>query len=76
MVLKELATESSKHVKLGYVSGLVPRDKSLAFERILFRATRGNVFLKQDSVGEPVIDPVSGQKVIPNSFITLVKLLR
>ncbi|KAK1429219.1 hypothetical protein QVD17_11425 [Tagetes erecta] len=66
---QELATDSSKHVKLGYVSGLVPRDKSLAFERILFRATRGNVFLKQDSVGEPVIDPVSGQKVEKNVFI-------
>lgn len=64
MVLKEMTTDLSKQVKLGYVSGLVPRDKSIAFERILFRATRGNVFLKQDSIEEPVIDPVTGQKVI------------
>lgn len=35
----------------------------MAFERILFRATRGNVFLKQVSVDEPVVDPVSGEKV-------------
>ena len=68
-VLKEMTTDSSKQVKLGYVSGLVPRDKSLAFERILFRATRGNVFLKQESIEEPVIDPVSGQKVEKNVFI-------
>ncbi|KAL8250581.1 hypothetical protein R6Q59_034274 [Mikania micrantha] len=66
---QEMTTDSSKQVKLGYVSGLVPRDKSIAFERILFRATRGNVFLKQDSIKEPVIDPVSGQKVEKNVFI-------
>lgn len=59
-----MTTELSKQVKLGYVSGLVPRDKSLAFERILFRATRGNVFLKQNVVAEPVVDPVHGAKVI------------
>lgn len=53
----------SKQVKLGFVTGLVPRDKSMAFERILFRATRGNVFLRQATVDEPVVDPVSGEKV-------------
>lgn len=41
----------------------------MAFERILFRATRGNVFLKQAAVEDPVPDPVSGEKV--NTFITL-----
>ncbi|GJT41965.1 V-type proton ATPase subunit A3-like protein [Tanacetum coccineum] len=66
---QEMTSDSSKQVKLGYVSGLVPRDKSIAFERILFRATRGNVFLKQESVEEAVIDPVSGQKVEKNVFI-------
>ncbi|XP_076900102.1 V-type proton ATPase subunit a3-like isoform X1 [Bidens hawaiensis] len=66
---QEMTTEITKHVKLGYVSGLVPRDKSMAFERILFRTTRGNVFLKQNVVEEPVIDPVQGEKVGKNVFI-------
>ncbi|KAK4424116.1 V-type proton ATPase subunit a3 [Sesamum alatum] len=64
----ETANDSSKHVKLGFITGLVPREKSMAFERILFRATRGNVFLKQAVVDEPVIDPVSGEKVEKNVF--------
>ncbi|XP_062022290.1 V-type proton ATPase subunit a3-like isoform X4 [Rosa rugosa] len=64
-----MTTDPSKHVKLGSVSGLVPREKSLAFERILFRATRGNVFLKQAVVNGPVVDPVSGEKVEKNVFI-------
>ena len=58
-----MITDPSKQVKLGFVSGLVTREKSMAFERIMFRATRGNVFLKQAVVDGPVIDPVSGEKV-------------
>ncbi|KAL6545993.1 V-type proton ATPase subunit a3 [Orobanche gracilis] len=61
--------DSSKQVKLGFITGLVPRNKSMSFERILFRATRGNVFMKQSTVDDPVIDPVSGDKVEKNVFI-------
>jgi V-type H+-transporting ATPase subunit a len=56
-------------VKLGSLSGLVPKEKAMAFERILFRATRGNIFLRQESVDEPVTDPVSGEKVAKNAFV-------
>lgn len=58
-----MTTDPSKNVRLGSISGLVPREKSMAFERILFRATKGNVFLKQAVVNDPVVDPVSGEKV-------------
>lgn len=40
----------------------------MAFERILFRATRGNVFLKQAVLEDPVTDPISGEKVITIVF--------
>ncbi|KAK3002621.1 hypothetical protein RJ639_021909 [Escallonia herrerae] len=66
---RELSTDPSKQVNLGFVTGLVPREKSLAFERILFRATRGNIFLKQAVIQDPVLDPVSGEKVEKNVFI-------
>ncbi|XP_024972641.1 V-type proton ATPase subunit a3-like [Cynara cardunculus var. scolymus] len=66
---QEMTTDMSKQVKLGFISGLVPRDKSMAFERILFRATRGNVLMKQNVVEEPVSDPVQGEKVEKNVFI-------
>lgn len=64
-----MVTDPSKQVKLGSVSGLVPREKAIAFERILFRSTRGNVFLTQSVVEEPVIDPLSGEKVEKNVFV-------
>jgi V-type H+-transporting ATPase subunit a len=60
---QEMQTEPSKQVRLGYVSGVVPKVKAVAFERILFRATRGNMFLKQAPIEEPVVDPASGEKV-------------
>lgn len=67
--MKEASTDPSKQVKLGFLTGLVPRGKSLAFERILFRATRGNVFLRQAVVENPVTDPVSGEKVWTHRFL-------
>ncbi|XP_072954101.1 V-type proton ATPase subunit a3-like [Typha angustifolia] len=66
---QEMLMDPSKQVKLGFVSGLVPKDKSLAFERILFRATRGNIFLRQVPIDDPVTDPVSGEKVAKNVFV-------
>ena len=66
---QELSVDSSKQVKLGFLAGLVPREKSMVFERILFRATRGNVFLRQATVEDPVTDPVSGEKTEKNVFV-------
>ena len=33
--------------RLGSVAGVIPQEKISAFERVLFRATRGNMLLKQ-----------------------------
>ncbi|KAJ8763484.1 hypothetical protein K2173_002367 [Erythroxylum novogranatense] len=68
-LMKDQEADSSKQVKLGFLTGLVPKEKSLAFERIIFRATRGNVFIRQAAVDEPVIDPVSGEKTEKNVFV-------
>jgi V-type H+-transporting ATPase subunit a len=65
-------TDASKQVKLGSLSGLVPKEKAMAFERILFRATRGNILLRQESVDELVTDPQSGEKVAVTFFIALI----
>ncbi|RDX71199.1 V-type proton ATPase subunit a3, partial [Mucuna pruriens] len=68
-LLLEQEETTTKQIKLGFISGLVPREKSIPFERILFRATRGNVFLKQAVVEHPVLDPLSGEKVHKNVFV-------
>ncbi|KAG5239015.1 hypothetical protein OIU77_029010 [Salix suchowensis] len=66
---REILNDQSKQVKLGFITGLVPKEKSMPFERIIFRATRGNVYIKLAAVEEPVVDPVSGEKVEKNVFV-------
>jgi vacuolar-type H+-ATPase subunit I/STV1 len=50
-----------KSVQAGFVAGTVPVDKLAPFERLLFRATRGNVFLRAAPVGA-VADPATGER--------------
>ena len=64
-----MVTDPSKQVKIGFVSGLVPREKSLAFELIMFYATKGNVSMKQVVVNDPVVDHVSGEKISTLNFL-------
>jgi len=54
--------------RLGFVAGVIPQEKVSAFERVLFRATRGNMFLKQAAVGS-VVDPSSGEKMEKSVFM-------
>ncbi|GAB4837861.1 V-type proton ATPase subunit a2 [Ancistrocladus abbreviatus] len=64
-----ISGDASKPVQLGFFTGLVSRETSMTFERILFRATRGNMFMRQVAVENPVIDPASGEKVEKNVFV-------
>lgn len=50
-----------KSVQLGFVAGTIQVDKLAAFERLLFRATRGNMFLRSVPVGA-VDDPTTGER--------------
>jgi V-type H+-transporting ATPase subunit a len=56
-----------KVAKVGFVAGTIAKDKLLAFERLLFRATRGNVFLKHSEVGR-LKDPATGEDVEKSVF--------
>lgn len=52
-----------------FVSGIILKSKALAFERMLFRATRGNMLFNQAPAGEPVTDPISGEEVEKTVFV-------
>lgn len=66
---QEVSTDLSKQVKLGFLAGLVPREKFMASERILFCAARDNVFLWLSSVEAPMTDPVSKEKIEKNVVV-------
>uniref|UniRef100_A0A0N5AD15 V-type proton ATPase subunit a n=1 Tax=Syphacia muris TaxID=451379 RepID=A0A0N5AD15_9BILA len=40
----------------GFVAGVIQRERLPGFERLLWRACRGNAFLRQSEINEPLID--------------------
>lgn len=42
-----------------FVAGVILRERIPAFERMLWRACRGNVFLRQSEIDTPLEDPSS-----------------
>ncbi|KAJ1553766.1 H(+)-transporting V0 sector ATPase subunit a, partial [Cladochytrium tenue] len=54
---------------LGFVAGVIPRVRMGVFERILFRALRGNLYMNYAEIDEPIRDPVTDELVQKNVFI-------
>eukprot|EP01100_Stratorugosa_tubuloviscum_P011159 TRINITY_DN4931_c0_g1_i1.p1 TRINITY_DN4931_c0_g1~~TRINITY_DN4931_c0_g1_i1.p1 ORF type:complete len:854 (-),score=400.33 TRINITY_DN4931_c0_g1_i1:90-2651(-) len=54
---------------LGYITGVILRDKLQSFERVLWRATRGNLYMKQSEIEEPIKDPHTGENANKNVFM-------
>ncbi|CAG9828962.1 unnamed protein product [Diabrotica balteata] len=46
--------------RLGFVAGVINRERVPAFERMLWRISRGNVFLRQAEIETPMEDPATG----------------
>ena len=42
-----------------FVTGVIARERMATFERVLWRACRGNVFLRQAEIEEPLEDPAT-----------------
>ncbi|KAL7024015.1 hypothetical protein ACKWTF_012872 [Chironomus riparius] len=55
--------------QLGFVAGVIERERILGFERILWRISRGNVFLRQADIEKPFTDPKTGKEVYKNVFV-------
>ena len=43
--------------RLGFVAGVIQRERVPGFERMLWRISRGNVFLRQSELDSPLEDP-------------------
>jgi hypothetical protein len=51
--------ELQAFISVRFVAGVIHRERIPAFERMLWRACRGNVFLKQAEIDTPLEDPVT-----------------
>lgn len=66
--LPALPQYDAKSGRLGSIAGLIARAKLPGFERTLFRATRGNMYLRSMEVGK-VKDPASAELVEKAVFV-------
>ncbi|XP_065838972.1 V-type proton ATPase 116 kDa subunit a 1-like [Oscarella lobularis] len=65
-----LGDEGSAHSgQLSFVAGVILRERVPGFERLLWRACRGNVFLRHTEIEYPMEDPVTGDVVHKCVFI-------
>uniref|UniRef100_A0A4W4EBG6 V-type proton ATPase subunit a n=1 Tax=Electrophorus electricus TaxID=8005 RepID=A0A4W4EBG6_ELEEL len=56
-------------LRLGFVAGVIGRERIPTFERMLWRVCRGNVFLRQADIEEPLEDPTTGTHMHKSVFI-------
>jgi V-type H+-transporting ATPase subunit a len=56
-------------VALSFTSGVISRSSLPAFERVLWRASRGNVFLRHAEIDEPMHDAATGAAISKSVFI-------
>ncbi|CAJ2654330.1 V-type proton ATPase subunit a1-like isoform X1 [Trifolium pratense] len=54
---------------LRFISGIICKSKVLRFERMLFRATRGNMLFNQAPTDEQIMDPISAEMVEKTVFV-------
>ena len=56
-------------MNIGFVAGVIPRERMAAFERILWRTLRGNLYMNQSEIPEPILDPTNNEKTHKNVFV-------
>lgn len=76
-LVQEINPGPSNQSGLRFISGIICKSKALRFERMLFRATRGNMLFNRAPADEEIVDPVTDEMVFFDLFILnylLVKL--
>ena len=61
--------QSLSVMNIGFVAGVIPRSRIAAFERILWRTLRGNLYMNQSEIPKPIIDPANNEEVHKNVFV-------
>ncbi|CCU75425.1 putative vacuolar ATP synthase subunit [Blumeria hordei DH14] len=56
-------------MNIGFVSGVIPRNRVAAFERILWRTLRGNLYMNQSEIPETLVDPTNNEAINKNVFV-------
>lgn len=60
--------DDMNRLNLGYVTGVISRQRMQTFERVLWRSLRGNLYMNSAEIDEPIVDPDSDEVVEKNVF--------
>ena len=56
-------------MKLNNVSGVIERSKLVTFEKMLWRVSKGNIFVRFCDIDEEMKDPKTGDDILKSVFI-------
>jgi V-type H+-transporting ATPase subunit a len=59
LITQDDANQAQNRGRLGFVAGVIQRERVPGFERMLWRISRGNVFLRQSELEQPLEDPTT-----------------
>ncbi|CAI5786219.1 V-type proton ATPase 116 kDa subunit a [Podarcis lilfordi] len=68
-LLELRSTPAAVAAKLGFIAGVIKRERMVPFERLLWRACRGNIYLKFSEMDTPLEDPITKEEMKKNVFI-------
>lgn len=65
--------QSDRELTFANIAGVIPTADRVRFERMLFRATRGNCFVRFADIEEPLVNTATGTEVNKAVFLVLYK---
>lgn len=68
-LVPEETTQAQGRGRLGFVAGVIQRERVAGFERMLWRISRGNVFLRQTEINTTLEDPSTGNPLYKTVFV-------
>nr|XP_020656087.1 V-type proton ATPase 116 kDa subunit a [Pogona vitticeps] len=68
-LLELRSTPAAVAAKLGFIAGVIKRERMVPFERLLWRACRGNIYLRFSEMDTLLEDPVTKEEMKKNVFI-------
>ncbi|KAG8230288.1 hypothetical protein J437_LFUL010191 [Ladona fulva] len=69
LIAEDQAAANISRARLSFVAGVIPRERIPGFETMLWRVSRGNVFLRHAEIEEALEDPRTGDEIKKNVFV-------
>mmetsp|Transcript_23123 Transcript_23123/g.54669 ORF Transcript_23123/g.54669 Transcript_23123/m.54669 type:complete len:883 (-) Transcript_23123:62-2710(-) len=60
-------------MRFSFITGVITTEECVRFERMVFRTTRGNCYVRFASIQQPITDPSTGQLLEKSVFIVFYK---